>query len=519
MKKHIFVILFTALLLLCACQPTPENPIVVGKDNEAMIEKAKETGAPDARNGNDLYEALGCPEVYTISYADETKKCRIEGNAKVVLPDTDGLPLLYVGADRFSQETVYAFFNRLCGDEQMVEFPTQEPKYAIQARMDALIKEIDELHEKGLTDDDLDVAWRLRDLESLQRRFADAPETVGLTESDGTLKSVELTFDGKHRGTVETLSVLSRPFTDDGKRFGAQNDASYDDNGSYSYVDENGNTQAFNPQSGSTLWYGRTFRAAEKQTAILDVTAESVSGAAAAFTEPVMLKGWDEPETVLLSVSPKDAREQAEALMRDCGITDMRVDSVTLWTNRRGIAEQWEDVTEARASCTPERQTYIVRFLRCIDGVPVEGYFGSSQVQIDGVDEGPEWSYETLTVAVDDDGIAAVNWTGPLKIEETVTARAALLPFSEISAIFQKMLPIKYTNINSEVTYVIRLDRVRLCLWRVLDKDSYTRGILAPVWCFYGWVNSDGYDLTRNDQPLLIINAVDGSVIDPRNGY
>ncbi|MBR4905293.1 MAG: hypothetical protein IKZ44_00380 [Clostridia bacterium] len=519
MKKHIFVILFTALLLLCACQPTPENPIVVGKDNEAMIEKAKETGAPDTPNGNDLYEALGCPEVYTVSLSDEAKKVTIEGNAKVVLPDTDGLPLLYVGADRFSQETVYAFFNRLCGDEQMVEFPTQEPKYAIQAQMDALIKEIDELHGKGLTDDDIDVAWRLRDLESLQRRFADAPETVELTQSDGTLKSVEMTFGGKHRGTVETLSVLSRPFTDEGKRFGAQNDASYDDDGSYSYVDENGNTQGFNPQSGSTLWYERTFGSTPRGMAILDVTAESISGGAAAFPEPVTLRGWDEPETVLLSVSPKDAREQAEAIMRDCGITDMRIDSVALWTNRRMISEQWEDVQEARARCTPERQAYIVRFLRCIDGVPVEGYFGSSQVQIDGVDEGPEWSYETLTVAVDDGGILSVNWTGPLKVEETVTDRAALLPFSEISAIFQKMLPIKYTNINSEVTYVIRLDRVRLCLWRILDRDSYTRGILAPVWCFYGWVNSDGYDLTRNDQPLLIINAIDGSVIDPMQGY
>ena len=518
MKKRVFIILFASLLLLCACQPTPEEPFVIGKDNEAMIEKAKETGAR-VPIGGDLYDALGAPKTYTISFSDEAKKLRIEGEAKVVLPDADGLPLLYVTADRFSQETVYAFFNRLCGDEQMVEFPTQTPKDVIAQRIAEKQKELDALLDAGKTEEDLDVRGLRWEIESMQKDYQSAPETVELIESDGTLKSVEMTFDGKHRGTVETLSVLSRPFTDDGKRFGARNDASYDDSGSYSYVDENGNTQAFNPQSGSMLWYWRTSGGAANQTAILDVTEKSISGGTAAFSEPMTIKGWDEPETVLLSVSPKDAREQAEALLRDCGITDMRVDSVTLWTNRREIAEQWEDVAEARSSCSPERQTYLVRFLRCIDGVPVEGYFGSSHVQIDGVDEGSEWSYETLTVAVDDGGIAAVNWTGPLKVEETVTDHAALLPFSEISAIFQKMLPIKYTNINSEVTYVIRLDRVRLCLWRVLDKDSYTRGILAPVWCFYGWVNSDGYDLTRTDQPLLILNAVDGSVIDPQQGY
>ena len=516
MKRIISLLLIA--LLFAACQPTPEEPIVIGKDNEAMIEKAKETGEP-APAGGTLYDTLGAPKTYTISYADEAKKLRIEGEAKIVLPDADGLPLLYVGADRFRQETVYAFFNRLCGDEQMVEIPMQAPKDVIAQRIAELQKELDELLDEGRTEDDLDVRSHRRAIENLQKDYLSAPETVELIESDGTLKSVELFFDGKHRGTVETLSVLSRPFTNEGKRFGARNDASYDDNGSYSYVDENGNTQGFNPQSGSILWYQRSFGGTYGVTAILDVTAESISGGAAAFVEPVTIRGWDEPETVLLSISPKDAREQAEALLRDCGVTDMQVDSVTLWTNRRKIAEQYEDVAEARASCTPEQQTYIVRFLRSVNGVPVEGYFGSSHVQIDGVDEGPEWSYETLSVAVDDGGIAWMNWTGPLKVEEIVTDRAALLPFSEISAIFQKMLPIKYTNINSETTYLIRLDRIRLCLWRVLDKDSYTRGVLAPVWCFYGWVNADGYELTRNDQPLLIINAVDGSVIDPQQGY
>jgi hypothetical protein len=27
-------------LALCACQPTPENPVVIGKDQERMLEKA-----------------------------------------------------------------------------------------------------------------------------------------------------------------------------------------------------------------------------------------------------------------------------------------------------------------------------------------------------------------------------------------------------------------------------------------------------------------------------------------------
>ena len=517
-KKQFLLILLAALLLLCACQPTPEEPIVKGKDNEVMIEKARET-VPDEPKGTALSETLGAPETFSIAYTDEARKLKIEGTAKVVLPEADGLPLLYVTADRFSQETVYAFFNRLCGDEQMVEYPTETPKDVIARQIAEKQKELDALLGEGRTEDDLDVRSLRRDIENMQKNYQSAPETVDLIESDGTLKNVEMVFGGKRRGTLETLSVLSRPFTDDGKRFGARNDASYDDDGSYSYVDENGNTQGFNLQSGSMLWYARTFQGSHGGILILDVTAESLSGEAAVFSESITIEGWDAPETVLLSVSPKDAMEQAEALLRDCGITDMRVDTVALWTNRRQIAEQWEDVQEARARCTPERQAYVVRFLRSVNGVPVEGYFGSSQVQIEGADEGPEWSYETLSIAVDDGGILSMEWTGPLKIEEIVTDRAALLPFSEIAKIMEKMLPIKYTSYDTPFERTVRIEQVRLCLWRILDKDSYTRGILAPVWCLYGSVWLDGDKGTETDRPLLIVNAVDGTVIDPLQGY
>ncbi|MBQ1632383.1 MAG: hypothetical protein II049_06130, partial [Clostridia bacterium] len=102
MNKRVFIILFASLFLLCACQPTPDEPVVVGKDNEAMIEKAKETSAP-APTGETLYDTLGAPKVYSVSFTDETKKINITGEAPIILPDTEGLPLLFVEADRFSQ--------------------------------------------------------------------------------------------------------------------------------------------------------------------------------------------------------------------------------------------------------------------------------------------------------------------------------------------------------------------------------------------------------------------------------
>ena len=67
--------------------------------------------------------------------------------------------------------------------------------------------------------------------------------------------------------------------------------------------------------------------------------------------------------------------------------------------------------------------------------------------------------------------------------------------------------------------------RVELCLWRIIDKNSFTDGILVPVWNFYcaeTLVQADGYVRTiddYSDHPTLTINAVDGSVIDVFKGY
>ncbi len=518
MKKQVLIIFTAALFLLCACQPTPDEPVVIGKDNEAMIEKAKEMSEP-VSTGSDLREQLGCPEVYSVSFTDETKKINVTGEAPIILPDTDGVPLLFVEADRFSQETVSAFFNRLCGDVTMYEYPTETPKYAIRDQMEQNMREIEALREKGVSDEEGELAWRLRHMEELQKALVDAPDEVELIPSDGTLHRAEMTFHGKQRGTMDALSVLSEPFTSNGGRhFSVYNDADYTNDGVDTFVDEQGNVQGFNPQSGSRLTYvregGDLLGSYASGTLIWDVTRESESDEPAAFPD-ITIPGWNEPETLLLSVTPKAAREQAEALLRECGVTEMRFDSIALYTNRQPVYPEWQDAEEAYASYSPERQAYSVRFLREVNSVPVEGYFGSSQSVIDGAEYGREWSYEVLEIAVDDSGILSVEWVGPLKPAEVETDHAALLPFSEIDSIFRKMLPIKYFSINSDIDFSIRIDRVRLCLWRIIDKDSYTRGILAPVWCFYGSVNSR----ETERQPLLIVNAVDGSLIDPQQGY
>ena len=519
--RQICISILLLLLVCVGCQPTPEEPFVIGKDNGQMIEKAKETREP-AEAGEDLYDVLGCQRTWVMDIRNEAARVHIQGEAKVILPETEGLPLLYVQAARFDQERVYAFFRALTEGVEMYDIPTATPKAVIEKQIRAAQAELDELV-VARGEDDIRVQFKRNEIASLQKAYQDAPETVSLTPNDGTLKPYTMTFLGKNRGTATAVDAVSDPFGDDaGRWFAVNNDGDYADAGSYTFIDEDGNEQSFTPQSGSNLMYaaksGVMVGTYAGGTILADVTAESLTGAAVRYPENYTILGYLEPEALRLALTPAEARRQAEELMAACGVTDMAVDGVYLLSDRQEIygTEYWDPVDLDELRAKPEHQAYAVRFLRQMSGVPVESFFGRSQVKVDDSGYGPEWQYEVLEVAVDDGGIQAVHWTGLLAIEEVVTDHAALLPFEDVRAIFEKMLPIVYANYGADRDWDIDIREVRLCLWRIFDKNSFTRGILVPAWCFYGVV--DGRPGTTF-QPLLIVNGVDGSVIDPLLGY
>lgn len=528
MKRVITVCLAVAMaVLLAACQSTPEQPVVVQKDMQQMIEKgmagstasqAKATSQeaePTAASYAELCAHYGVPERHkaSITEGNLTINCDVE----IELPETEKLPMAKVEAGRFSQEQVYTLFNALCCDKQMYLIPEQAPKEYYE-------NQILEYQRKLASVSDEKIIESLKKaIANSQKDYESALETVELVPADGTLKTREIQDDTNTiSGSFTMFYASSAPFEENAMKFYVQNDPFYESDGVYTFLDEEGNTQIIAPWSRSRLEFERegsytSYGVGIRGRKLEDVTKLSVSGGTA--------------DGCMLNTTPQQARNTVETFMEQTGTDDMVIDSVSLYSSKQKIPpeiiEHWKQQGRYIEDTTPETQAYVFRLLRRVNGVNVESVERwSSQSNVDGMDVGKEWTYEMLSIAVDDKGIADLYWEAPLVVTDIITADTAIRPWSEIENIFEKMIVIQNEYAASSNTYstVIDITRVSLTLRRIMERDSYTKGLLVPVWNFFGTETSqnDGDDPRVQEYdhlPLLTINAIDGSVIDIEKGY
>ena len=245
-----------------------------------------------------------------------------------------------------------------------------------------------------------------------------------------------------------------------------------------------------------------------------------------------MPRGWG------LALSPMEAQAEAERQIETIGIKDMAVDRVYLM--QETVLSNGTDgyrINEKLPKDYEYQYLYEIRFCRSVNGISVAmpSYFGASS-ELSELQYAPVWSYEELYVRLGNNGVCAFWYQAPLETVETVVENAALKPFSEILETARKMLPIFYEErLSSPYRYremEFTIDRITLSLQRVMEQDNLNFGLLVPVWCFWGsdrHVESDGsvavneftseYGDPCGYLPLLCINAVNGTVIDPTKGF
>lgn len=95
---------FAIILMLSACQPTPENPVVIGKDQEKMLEKAAAT--PSSAQLIPLPQQVDAPGVYSADITLADGRLKITADVPVEIPQVQGMPTLNVKAADFTQQQV-----------------------------------------------------------------------------------------------------------------------------------------------------------------------------------------------------------------------------------------------------------------------------------------------------------------------------------------------------------------------------------------------------------------------------
>lgn len=434
-----------------------------------------------------LYDLLGASTRYTVELTPASDVVKIDVDADVYLPDTDKLPTLHVSPRDFTQEEVTKLFRALCGDTVMYKAQEQMTRAEVQERIADVEAEM-----QTATDPD-----RIKKLESnlayWQKELKTAPEAVPTEICDGTLEERQLGIQ-EYLGKYKALDAYEHQdgyYTYWGKSFHVHGET-YDKNkkSGYDFPVE------------ASIWYIRdqSFGQYLNYNVRKWIVDESAVPA----------------DAVGLKMTPVEARKLVESFWADNGFADMVVSGVYLVHNVLPDGYSPEDhPTDPYA----DKHAYVVTCCRSIDG--------ALTLPADSGD--PHWGFESCTFTITDNGIESFNWYSPYAYGDVTTKNSALLTFDKIDEIFQKMMLVKYDlngNTNDLTSAAYRIDRVALEMSRVTDRKSSEKGLLIPVWNFYGtfdftYENGHTYgsdELQGFPNPLLRINAIDGTVIEPRYG-
>ena len=471
-----FIALLMALSLLSACQPTPEVEPVAQKDSEALIEQvevAEEDVADMAKAPQTRHITRALSEVSQRTGIDITI------DADVVLPETDAIPVARVQNGELDMSVLENIWKILGNGSGMLEdFPRSY--YEGQARMWM------EFRENGVLDkyssfEEMDAA-----IEELLAEAATKPaepvfspespmETVveSVTEDGTPIKYIPIFYGWSDQETVYEMQLSTL--------------------GPISFlrnIDE------------SYIWNEYHFANP------LDIYL------------PAIERG--EFRVQLPERSIEDAQAYAEQLLADIGITDFACVVARIAPLIPDFFDEQQDVCPC---------AYELLFTRQVAGVNVtfNDVAASGGISYrDTPDYTPTWYYEYIQLLVDDAGIFAMEFSQPHEMTEIVTESAEILSLEEAVASFERMIGYQYAAYETgeeepcDDAYLC-IDEIRLGLTRIAEKNAQEQGYLVPSWTFFGhyklsdfWPDGEGHHGT---EAILIVNALDGSIIDPDRGF
>ena len=246
------------------------------------------------------------------------------------------------------------------------------------------------------------------------------------------------------------------------------------------------------------------------------------------------LYAWVPDESELsgeIGMTKTEAQRLADETVDRLNLTDMQVCSSELVLGLRlgySGAPQKKDMINAG---------YAFHYTRNLHAVPITYTAVSGGAKMGMENDAVRWGYETLDIYITKDGIDEICFANQYDIGSPDTNKMELLPFSDIMAVFDKMMQVQnvalfidksadegdYGTPPQAVNY--HIDKITLGYMRIYDPYSGKReGKLVPVWDFYGscTISYDGItpkSFRDANKSVLTVNAIDGTVVDRWLGF
>ena len=482
MKKLIVILLCLSLLL--ACVPTPEEDAVRQKDTNVLIENVLLTQEQQAESGVTLPPVkTQFPERFVCKETTEIRGVHVVADVPIEILTDSVFPVLRVERMTLSDEQRLTVYKRLFEKETVYLFEEHFSRETLAKLIAMYMEEVppeakeEWMREEHGTEEEWQAKMEHRkakaqEYQEMYNELSPDAEQVPLLPWDGSRPSLDNRF----------LYVVGDP---------------YDQEGIYQ------------------LWHGMVAWTADDaidfEPPWLD--ADTNPTGAQCF-QPTWKDGSERIDPSAYdtlhagaTVTPRFVAEKAMSYID--GIADYVIADV-YWAHNGALDGD-------------DRKTGIFNYL--VELVPNCGdagmlYVNSTQYadeseMTDGYAD--TWYYPRITASFSPDGkLNGLVWKGSQKITGIVSETTTLLPFDEIQKILVQLINRRFVDErHSDATLTIT--RVQLGLFRIREKNNLESGLLVPVWAF----STDWYD-PDHMQPhdlYLVINAIDGTVIDIDKGY
>lgn len=472
MKRYLLISLVALMFFsLCACQSTPENEVVAGKDN--LVNKISEASS-DENN-------IDAPEKWQDSLELAEQDLSITIDAEVRLTDSKSYPVIRIAPAEMTQEQADIIINTLFGDTPVYK-PRDESILTKSEIEDEIIRlRSGEGSDLKVSDPDAYEQWAAPQIEALMQQYESAPEIIMLEQGD-------INFG--------TKKIESTPqYTEDGEIMPQDPADLAEDN----YRQINVTTDF-----GATL---QAYKSEDNYLSYIEFYNYPDGYISGSTQDMVALDGLNVDEALAL----------ASKTAKGAGFSEMTVSAT-------GIKKLYSPSNES----LPDMYCYVFVFTPAIGENAVTATSEMLSGLITGAADayGAVWPAERIIVEVGDDGILRFNWRSPSETIETIAQNAQLLSFEDVAEKFISQMKIQniWSNDDTVVSREVIIEQAVLGYAVIADGENAGEFLLVPVWDFFGHTITTYDDATQSESnsfitSYLTINAIDGTIIDRNAGY